>query len=296
MPDDVADDAVAERGQTERRLQHEVERDAGDEAGESAPLRPAAMPAAIVADSKMSPVAVSTCISEISDSCSSNAITITRANRTNARAPRRRLPQHDLHELEVIEVGRGVDRDVELQRAGRMAHRAHDAHGDAGGIEAALESTRDHDAADADLAARVDEVESEGTIGSLALCDAVVLRRRHRHADRNVGSVTRRITDRWLVTRTTLPTSPAPVTTGMPSLMPAPTPRLISIVASKFDGRRSIPGARPSIPQQGLGRIRLDRSDVALMLGREPVEEVVRKEQDVLGAIAQRRNRQRRRC
>ena len=52
----------------------------------------------------------------------------------------------------------------------------------------------------------------------------------------NVGSVTRRITDRWLVTRTTLPTSPAPVTTGMPSLMPAPTPRSISIVASKFDG------------------------------------------------------------
>ena len=36
--------------------------------------------------------------------------------------------------------------------------------------------------------------------------------------------------------RTTLPTSPAPVTTGMPSLIPAPTPRLISIVASKFDG------------------------------------------------------------
>ena len=51
--------------------------------------------------------------------------------------------------------------------------------------------------------------------------------------------------------------------------------------------------AGPAISQQRLGGLGLDRPDVPLVLCRKAIEEMIRQQQNVLGAIAQRGNRQR---
>ena len=50
------------------------------------------------------------------------------------------------------------------------------------------------------------------------------------------GSVMSCTVDRSFVTSTTLPTSPAPLTTGMPTLIPSLLPLEMSTVWEKFDG------------------------------------------------------------
>src|SRR5688572_3409047 len=51
--------------------------------------------------------------------------------------------------------------------------------------------------------------------------------------------------------------------------------------------------ARPAISQQGLRRLGLDRSDIALMLSGESIEEMLCQQQDILCAVSQRRNSER---
>ena len=83
-----------------------------------------------------------------SDSCSSSAID-DHEGESHERAASSAVGSHSttFTKLEVVEVGRGVDGDVELQRAGGMARPcARCPTGMPGGIEAALEPARDHDA------------------------------------------------------------------------------------------------------------------------------------------------------